>query len=499
MHPTISVLIPLVFLMLLGEILRDATGFVIPRAAYLFLLLAALEEVVVGNILFQERVGTIERLREPFYVLAFVGLVLFVMQRGSLTTRAYGLLSLLPLTLGFLTVLQWLLTWRIHNALRDRELLEISLQGKEGTALRNALRDNAEMARLAISAVPRTKRMVIFFQMLAFATVIALFAVGIRVSPFTAILLLLDAMLSMFTLGILNNAAEDQLLSADGVAVGSFYRRRRFVYTLVILGCAFVVVLAYARQTSLLPLEIFRPFLDWLASLFNRERNLAQMPRTPMRVSRPEMQLLQMLEMGPPREQPLIDLLRFLLRVVWNVVKLGLLLVLAYFLISPFFSRAFRARLRSLTPLAFVREQLARMGRFVRRLVDDLLAWLRRPPAEKRRARRGRGKSWRRRLVLRRPGLFKRWEMGKVLRAYVRLIRWAERRGVRFRAPLAPREYMYRVAAEVPDHRVALDQASVILEEAIFSDHRVARARLRVYFDTIRAVTRRHREQTVGE
>jgi hypothetical protein len=130
------------------------------------------------------------------------------------------------------------------------------------------------------------------------------------------------------------------------------------------------------------------------------------------------------------------------------------------------------------------------MTRFLRRLWDDLLAWLRRPPAERRKARRSGAKSWRRRVVLRRPGLFKRWEIGKVLRAYARLIRWAERRGVRFRAPLAPREYIVRVAARVPDHRPALDEAAVILEEAVFSDHRVARDRLRTYFEAIRIVTR---------
>ena len=37
-HPMIAVAIPLVFMVLVGEVLRDAAGFVIPRAAYLFFL-----------------------------------------------------------------------------------------------------------------------------------------------------------------------------------------------------------------------------------------------------------------------------------------------------------------------------------------------------------------------------------------------------------------------------------------------------------------------------
>jgi hypothetical protein len=46
------------------------------------------------------------------------------------------------------------------------------------------------------------------------------------------------------------------------------------------------------------------------------------------------------------------------------------------------------------------------------------------------------------------------------------------------------------VAGHVPDHGPALDQAAVILEEAVFSDQRVARDRLRTYFEAIRIVTR---------
>ena len=488
LHPLFAVLIPLVFFVLVTEILRDLAVLRLTPAVYLFLLLAGIEEVVAGNILFEERIGSFDRLREPIYLIAFLGAVLMLFVPGVPSERLRGLLRPDFIYLGLLVLLQWMFSWRIHHALREREMFEGSLEGKEGADLKHVIRENAELARMAISAVPRIRRSILLFQVVAFAGVVALFAAGLRVSSATAVLFLVHGLLGLGFAVLLNNAVHDQMLSAEGIALGDFYRRRRSVYALSILALSLVFVLLYARNTSLLPLSLFRPFLDWLASLFDRERPVARPPRILTQTPRPEADLFRRLQLEDSGPSPLMDLLRYLLRVIWKVVRLFALLTVAYFVISPFLSRYFRARLGGLKPLEFLREQGRRLLQSLRTVLADFMAWLRRPAAERRRERHERRK-WVGQVRLRRPGLFQRMQMGRLLRAYVKLIRWGERRGVAFRTPYAPQEYAFMVAERAPEHREALREAIAVLEEALFSPHRVPRERVGVYLRTIREIT----------
>jgi hypothetical protein len=492
LHPTIAVSVPLLFLVLATELARSVLRIPLSPFAYLFLLMAGIEEVVAGNILFEERVGSFERVREPFYLLAAVGLVLLLFERGPLAGRPRGLLRPEIIYLGLLVLLEWLLCWRIHQGLRERELLEASFEGKEGPALQGAIRDNAELARIAIAAVPRVKGTVFLFQVAAFAAVISLFAAGVRISSAATVLFVVHALAGVAAAALLNNAAEDQLLSAEGVSLSPFYRRRRQIYVIAIFCASVALVLLYARRTSLLPLAVFQPLLDWLARLLNRKRELPPLRYPVGGMTRPDMNLLRQLQGEAAGPSPLALLIGFLLRVVWNIVKLGLFMLLAYFLIAPLASRVFRRRLRRLRPLHFVGEQLSRFARALRRMLDDVLGWLRRAPGSRERAgRRGRnGRSWRGRLRLRGRGLFKLWEMGTVLRAYARLIRWGERQGVRFRLPIAPREYLALLAQRRPEQEPSLAEAGEILEESLYSPLRARRERLQRYLRIVKDVVR---------
>jgi hypothetical protein len=257
----------------------------------------------------------------------------------------------------------------------------------------------------------------------------------------------------------------------------------------VFLCAGLVLVLLYARRSSLLPLSLFKPLLDWLSRLFNREARLQPYPMPQPGMPRPEEDLLRQLQAAASGPNPLIELLRFIIRVVWNVIRMGLIAVAAWLLITPLVSRTFRRRLAALRPLDYVKEQLQRLGRALLQVVADIAAWLRRPPGE-RPARGGRRRAWRRHLVVRRPGLLKLWEMGTVLRAYARLIRWGERQGARFRLSSAPREYLAEVGGRRPDHAASLAEAAAILEESLYSSRRTSRDRLHRYLRIVKDVVR---------
>lgn len=490
LHPALAVSVPLAFLVLATELARAVLRIPLSPFAYLFVLLAGIEEVVTGNILFEERVGSLDRVREPFYLLAAAGLVLLLFERGPLLARPAGMLRPEIVYLGVLILLEWVIGWRIHQGLRDRELLEAAFENKEGTALQGVLRDNAELARAAIAAVPQVKQTIFVFQGLAFAAVVALFAAGVRIPAATTALFLLHALGGIAAVAVLNNAAEDQLLSAEGVSLPPFYRRRRLIYVLAIIAAAVLAVALYARRTSLLPLDLFEPLLAWLARLFDRRRQMRPFPMPSPGARRPEIDLLRRLNLEDTGPSALLELLRFLLRVIGNVVRVILLAALAYFLIAPLASPTLRRRVRALRPLAFARDQVRRLLRVLADMVRDILGWLRRPAGGRPRERTGSRRSWHRRLRLRRRGLFKAWEMGTVLRAYVRLLRWGERQGVRFRLPIAPREYLDLVARARPEQAAALGEAGAILEESLYSPRRAGRERIQRYLRIVREVVR---------
>ncbi len=296
LHPALAISVPLLFLVLATELARSVLRIPLSPFAYLFLLLAGIEEVVAGNILLEERVGSFERVREPVYLLAAVGLVLLLFERGPLAARPRGLLRPEIIYLGLLVLLEWLICWRIHQGLRERELLEASFEGKDGPALQIAIRDNAELARIAIGAIPRVKGMIVLFQVAAFAAVIALFAAGVRVPWPATLLFVVHALAGVAASALLNNAAEDQLLSAEGVTLSPFYRRRRQIYVIAIFCASLALVLLYARRTSLLPLAAFQPLLDWLARLLNRKREMPPL-RYPMTgMAPPDIDLLRQLQ-----------------------------------------------------------------------------------------------------------------------------------------------------------------------------------------------------------
>jgi hypothetical protein len=345
------------------------------------------------------------------------------------------------------------------------------------------------MARLAISIIPKIKRGIILFQFLSFVLMVVFFATGARVSAGGMVVFLLQGVVGFVFLTILNNAAQDHFLAAEGVAVGPLFKRRRTSQAAVLLMVGVGLVLLFARRTSVFPLSIFGPLLEWLRSLMDREMEIGPPPPVRPNIPRPQQDLMDLLELGDRDPNPWVEILRFILRVIWNVIKWAGLVVLGYLLISPFLSRYFRTRLRGLRPLAFLLEQAKALGSFLRRIWEDLAAWLRRPPAERQERRRQRRREWIRTVRVRRPGMFKRMEMGRVLRAYVRLIRWGGRRGVSFRVSYAPREYADQLKERLPEHAGALEEAMVILEQALFSPVRIGRQRVGVYLKRIREIT----------
>ncbi len=491
----LSLLIPFFFLLSLSEIISTIFGsaFNIPPVFYLVLLVIGLEEVIVGNILYKEKIGGLERLREVVYILICVFIVLLLLQRGSLSQRLEALQSILNIYIVACVLLQWSLTAKVHSSLRNREILLAALNEKRGDNLKRALRESSELAGMALSNLKQVKRIIITFQLVVFCLILGLFAFGVKNGSLLVVTVLSHALVGIVFTFILNNAIQDQFLFGEGVFVDSTFQRRRFIYASLVILLVMVLVFSLARQSSILPLSIFQPFLDWLAGLFSpKGRNAIRLPKTGGQSNR--MDMSRLLEMLPQKPSIIVEILRIFFAVLGRIILLGIGILFLFFLFSPLFSRYFKAVLRRLHPIMTLWRKLQALSLYVVGLMRDLLNWIRNPRKE--RLKFGRqdrtSKRWRR-LKIRKRSLFKRIEVGRILKAFMQLIRWAKRRGIDYKSHIAPLEYAALISEKFPNRRDLLEESMEIMDEALFSPSVIPRQKFKRYLNLIKLIMKGER------
>ncbi len=500
LHPLLSLFIPFFFLLSLSEIISTifGTAFSIPPIFYLSLLVVGLEEVIVGNILYKEKIAGWERIREVVYILVCAAVVLLLLQRGSLRQRLEALQGILNIYMGVCILLQWLLTAKVHTSLRNREILLTALREKRGENLKHALRESSELAVIALSNLKQVKRIIIFFQVITFALLLGLFAFGVRTGALLVVTVLCHALVGVVFTFILNNAIQDQFLFGEGIFVDSIFQRRRFVYAALIIITVMLLVVSLARQTSILPLSIFQPFLDWLAGLFApKGRTALRLPRTGSRSNR--MDLSKLLSQLPRKPSMIVEILRILIAVLGRIILLGLGILFLFFLFSPLLSNYFKAMLRRLHPLKVLWRRMRALGSYVAGLFKDLFAWIRSPGRDKVKFRKKTkaGNRWRR-LKIRKPGLLKRLEIGRILKAFMQLIRWGKRRGIEYKPYIAPLEYANIVSEKFPARRGFLEESMEIMEEALFSPSVLPRQKVKRYLNLIKMIIKGENREPAG-
>ena len=98
----------------------------------------------------------------------------------------------------------------------------------------------------------------------------------------------------------------------------------------------------------------------------------------------------------------------------------------------------------------------------------------------------GEGLSERDRLSIR-----KRIQAGRLVKAFLRLLRWAEQHGVSYRDYETLLEFSTRLLPVVPESRPDISLIVDVLEEALFSTHIVSAERVTRYFSAIRGIRKK--------
>lgn len=497
-HPLFSVLLPFLFVWLVTACLRAALPALgrIPAVYPVLLLVATLSEAAVSGYLTARRAqGLLPRLRELVvllvFSLAFLKLVSGDVFRGD--WRVGRLNIVLPM---ILVAAEWLLALAIHGSLRERELLLSLVVGKDGSELKESIRAMGAEAAASLAALARLRRLIVALQALAF---LALFFVSIaRPAAITPGLALLEA--AHFAVGLVcfftvNGYREWQMIMGDGFTVSRRIASRRAGFAAALCLIAALALIPAVGRDAPLPSSYLEAFMAWL-------QRITTLPEAPGRyetdtpeVTTPDYSLEQqaqvLRDMGSfdRGNEALQRLVRIILIVV---VAGGPAAVIIGLLVAPLF----RKREEKVRPLRALRAWFARTAQAVAQGFRNFLAALRYRPrgGVRRKSLReiifGRGDAGAERAGDERAGLFQRLGQSREIRTFVKVIRWGERRGVRFHRSLGPREYAGSLGAAAPEVRGDLERLADILEELLFSGRRLTPRRTEEYFDAARLVLR---------
>jgi hypothetical protein len=477
----------------LGWIISTLAGQGAPRIVTIIaVLLAGVVEAVVGNLLYRERAGIANRIRELVIYLIGVYLVLSLLQPGSVTDRfAPGVHHLLPL---LLVALCWMVAFVFHNRLRGRELLLRIFAGNHGEKLRRVVLDRQHAMALTVAELGSARKLIgSFFVVLSVVSLIGSFEfmpAGRLVAASGAfVMLVLYGLVSIWVMGALNIFIEEYAANGVGLAVPLRLGRFRGVLVALLVAVVFVTGFVLSRNESILPIEAFQNFFRWLGSLFGRERAPVETPPIepppPAPDSAPD--VLEQLYGMEPNVPPLwLRLLLTLIRrvVVYSAVMAGLILLFA-----PIFSPAFRKGVRTLKPKQLVK----RFWSMIRTRWRILRHLLRR--GFRRRSRRERderqqqaqvtagSRSWK-------PSLRKQRQMNRVVSVFVSVTRWGGRNGVPYGRSLAATEWLRTVASIYPEHYADARLLGTVFCEARFSRHLLSVGRMREYVQAAKRITR---------
>ncbi len=368
----------------------------------------------------------------------------------------------------------------------------IALQSVAG-----ATREFSVEAGEAASGVTRVRRLLIFFLIWSLGALVVDGWVLHRQNVLLQVGLALTAVAVLFGLTLLGRMDEEQRLLTEGLLPSREGSRLRSLLAGLLFALALLLSLFAASAPPLLSESALRQIMAWLAWLIHllpSPKPRAYTPPPPPRAPTPHHSpLFDQLKALPAMQGS--DLIgRILTYLGWTIAGAAALGVL-WLLVAPIFradygSEGLRGRLRSMG--LYLSRLLANAARWARELIGAFGGF--QNPGEGASAEERTTK--RRTLPRRRGGLLSSlFGTGgrRFSRAYLRVVRWGEARGVPFSHSDGPREYLERVERKAPESRDLLELIGELYERHLFSPRPLSAEQMSAYFKAIGEVVKHER------
>jgi hypothetical protein len=347
------------------------------------------------------------------------------------------------------------------------------VEGKEAPALKLAAREASGEAGGSAGGLAKLRLMVVIFEVVVLVfLVLAYLARGGAGGWWVPVAVGHEAV-GVFTMSLLAAFTHEQELLAAGIPAGTRRLGGRAASSAAGLGVLFVAAIALAGTRPALPLSILAAILDAINRFFTFDRGSVRPPETRSRApGETDGGMRAMLEALAARETP--AWIAVAVKVLGLVLAAGAAAAALYFLLRPLLARDTRSTLRTLHPFASLWRALQRIAAFAAGIPHAFATWLREGGREAVRvlqaaaaAGPGSAASASDRMGRGRRGAGSR--VPRSVREFVRIVRWGERRGVRFDRAEGPGEYASRLAEVVPARGTDLAAAAAAFEQIAYA------------------------------
>ena len=502
-HPFLSVYVPFMFISvvlvgMIGGAFAVRTVELFPPFFPVILLLAGAAETITGNLLHTERIsGVLPRLRELILVM-IVSFGLILLFFGDLTGAGINLARANIWLSLIVVVVQWLLTLRIHTRLRDRELFLSFFADKEPRTFQDVYATHNHEGGNALEGLRSVRKLVLVLFGIAFAVLILLTWSGqLVIAGFQGVLVFVFFASFFLIASALERSMEMLRVLASGHVVSRAQVRQKNATMILLFAFAALVTLPLVGREAWLP-------ADHLASAWNRLVELLTLDRVMTAVEAPQGPSFESQEQQPelpplgaaqgaPGRSGLADIVRYIGFGLLGLLGAGFLAFLVLPIVrmrgtgtSP--RQAVAKAVRNLVAgirggwaaLVTAVRRAMKHGRRVGQLITKVRDQARAATAAREVAAANRA----------RVSKEERKIHGKVLKAFMRFVRWARRHDVAFDMSLAPREFSEMVASRIPEQRVACLEIGEIFEEIVYSHHEIGSQLQARYHEKVTSVVR---------
>ena len=397
-----------------------------------------------------------------------------------------------------LTFVYWIIAFALHRNMREREAFLALVVDQDGDQLKTAFRDYAEEATTSSARMRALRRAILWFQSLSLIAFLILLIAVDPIEPWWTVLALGHVGFGLVFLAIVNGFMEEQQHLGEGLPLPAPLQRRRVARH---RADAAVDRRGGGRRSPAARRCCRR---RRSAPSWSGWRSACGCPSARSRVRIRESGETLVLEedfrepdlgeLGGEREEEnafLEQLVRIVLITAGALILTGLL----YFLVRPLLSRDYRERPAAGASARPAGGRARPLPHVVRRFdaphAGDIGRVSRRSLARFGEAlvERARERSAARAAARAREAALDKQRqraIGQASRAFVRLIRWAERGGVPFRTWMGPMEYVLLVAERSTANARALREIGAIFEQIAYAATDPPAERSQTYYRLIK-------------
>ncbi|MBN2545776.1 MAG: hypothetical protein JXB50_08270 [Spirochaetes bacterium] len=486
-HPFFSIFTPYLFLITYDRIINNLTSFNIPFYLVLSIIFSGIAESIFSNLYDKKYSDYLVRIRECIFIIVICSVIYYVLLDGVLIFVFY---------LVLLVFLQWFLSFNIHRNFRSREILFNDVKNKKGKYLSDILRNSQFVSQEAFFDLSSIKKIIIYFQLIIFFLVLIYYLSNIQLKLSTVIAITINSIFSFITISVINFYTDEQKMLFKGFLLDNKIKNDKLSFIFIFLSVTFIISLILSSYLKLFNYSDLVYLLSLISGLF---------PGPPRRETNPlfdkmretQSNRMQQIESFNKlvNDKILFKIFIYITAALFITAIAFMLILIFIFLFKPFFKKLNLKNIK-------LKRKINLFFSFIKSIIDSTIKFFKALFSNIRATvsinKNIDGINKKLNIIhiknMKKISKKKKKEINSIIKSFMHVIKWGEKKGVKYYGYLAPKEYINNLTAFLNKTNdvliVNLNKIADIFEEVIFSDHIIGNEVIKNYKTLIKNTTK---------